>query len=477
MPFESQALQKREGYRDILRAWLMLDAAAQIDWPGREDAYDGTNRDVATLYEYWLYFLLIRVLKKDLGMELGPPEEDDDTLPFCSTDKGRMRINLRAGRESLCRFTWTGPSGDTLRIHFFYNRLFSRSKVDRRGTYSKGLRPDFTLVIIPGEIDESNWSKAEQRAESEGRIAYLHFDAKYRVEKLAEVFGEGEVESDSDKREAKATGTFKNADLYKMHTYSEAIRRTIGSYVLYPGDDPMNRTPNHGGSFNRFERYHEIVPGIGAFAVKPSKEGAEEEPTGLPFLITFLRDILNHQLSRFTQSYRISYWTEDTVKEAPLESYGSDGKPHTVATPDALVVLGFMPKDLAADFEERKYFYCRAIEEDGPVDIDIAAAAGASLIGWTAPHGGDRTSFPWVATIQTCRLLPKERLEIEIGRKTSTESPYYLYFTLSDIRPFNRLKLSELVPPNSYKTRSCLWKDVVKQPVADQQVLSLEQET
>ena len=57
-----------------------------------------------------------------------------------------------------------------------------------------------------------------------------------------------------------------------------------------------------------------------------------------------------------------------------------------VATPDALVVLGSMPKDLAADFEARKYFYGRAIEEDGPVNIDIAADAGASLIGWTAPH-------------------------------------------------------------------------------------------
>ena len=35
IPFESTTLQRREGYREILLAWLMLDAAAQLDWPGR----------------------------------------------------------------------------------------------------------------------------------------------------------------------------------------------------------------------------------------------------------------------------------------------------------------------------------------------------------------------------------------------------------------------------------------------------------
>ena len=73
IPFESTTLQRREGYREILLAWLMLDAAAQLDWPGREDAYDGTTRDVATLYEFWLYFLLVRAFRDRLGMV---PEQD-----------------------------------------------------------------------------------------------------------------------------------------------------------------------------------------------------------------------------------------------------------------------------------------------------------------------------------------------------------------------------------------------------------------
>ena len=31
-------------------------------------------------------------------------------------------------------------------------------------------------------------------------------------------------------------GIYKNADLLKMHAYKDAIRRTGGAYVLYPGD-------------------------------------------------------------------------------------------------------------------------------------------------------------------------------------------------------------------------------------------------
>ena len=51
IPFESTVLQGREGYREILRAWLLLDAAAQIDWLGRGEVYKGTSRNVALLYE------------------------------------------------------------------------------------------------------------------------------------------------------------------------------------------------------------------------------------------------------------------------------------------------------------------------------------------------------------------------------------------------------------------------------------------
>ena len=44
-----------------------------------------------------------------------------------------------------------------------------------------------------------------------------------------------------------------------MHAYKDAIRRTGGAYILYPGTD--NQNPLKG--------FHEIIPGLGAFAIRP----------------------------------------------------------------------------------------------------------------------------------------------------------------------------------------------------------------
>jgi predicted component of viral defense system (DUF524 family) len=70
--------------------------------------------------------------------------------------------------------------------------------------------------------------------------AGLHlFDAKFRLERFEEVLREAEQgsekasETDSDERK----GTFKRGDLYKMHTYRDAIPRSRSVWALYPGND------------------------------------------------------------------------------------------------------------------------------------------------------------------------------------------------------------------------------------------------
>lgn len=482
IPFDSTTLQRREGYRELLLAWLMLDAAAQLDWPGREEVYDGTSRDVATLYEYWLYFLLIKAFRNQVNMEPRheTPSQLGGELPFCCRpDDGRLVINLQQGKESYSRFTWES-GGRKLLLHFFYNRSFSRRGVTQRGTYSKTFRPDFTLVILPEEFATGDWAESERRAEAAGKIAYLHFDAKYRIETLAGVIGEadsdpshdelGQVEApdacEKQREEArgKASGTAKNADLYKMHTYNDAIRRTIGSYVLYPGDDPSDRV-----GANRFQRYHEIIPGIGAFALRPPVGG--RPPQGLTPLCDFIRDVLAHQLSRFTQSYRITTATEDTIRETPLAISRAGSVQETVSLPSATAVLGYMRKADIDSFKEGEFFYCQATDDQGtPLTLDISAAQGALFIGWWGSLTGPYQTTQWMARIVSCRLVGSEAIKHETGVEPSSGTVHYLLFKLADVSTFSPRDITDLVSKanqegkgGKFRTFQTQLKDVMQQ--------------
>jgi hypothetical protein len=80
-----------------------------------------------------------------------------------------------------------------------------------------------------------------------------------------------------------------------MHAYRDAIRRTAGAYVLYPGTPGRDRA---------FEEYHEILPSLGAFAIRPAHDGSA---SGLDFLARFIDAILEHLASRLTARERVTY--------------------------------------------------------------------------------------------------------------------------------------------------------------------------
>src|SRR5690606_16205552 len=63
LPLNSPVLQRKEGYREVLKAWLMFELAAKLVWHGGDDVYKGNKKDVAVLYEYWLFFKLLDLIK------------------------------------------------------------------------------------------------------------------------------------------------------------------------------------------------------------------------------------------------------------------------------------------------------------------------------------------------------------------------------------------------------------------------------
>lgn len=320
LPLNSPVLQRKEGYRDVLRIWLLFDLAARLVWKGGEDVYHAGKRDVALLYEYWLFFVLT-----DLIGDVFSLKPDIDGL-FEETSNG-LGIKLKSGKQTIISGKYVNPIRD-LAVEFSYNKTFSgNSDYPDGGSWTKSMRPDYSLSFWPSDIDR-------RTAEHQELIVHIHFDAKYRVKDISEILGDEDMDIDQEKDEERR-GTYKRADLLKMHAYKDAIRRTAGAYVLYPGK----------GKEELLRGFHEIIPGLGAFTIRPSRED-----NGSKGLIEFLERVRSHFLNRASQRDRLSYETFDIFKERddreikePLPEFidGRRIKPPS----ETFVLVGFCKND------------------------------------------------------------------------------------------------------------------------------------
>lgn len=290
LKLNSPVLQRKEGYRDVLRVWLMLYLAAKLVWSGGDDVYAAGKKDIATLYEYWLFFVLLELLE---GIFIIDPEELFNLIE--ETDD-KLNLQLRQGKFTAIEGISVMGSRK-LNIRFNYNRTFSGGKkYPHSGSWTTALRPDYTLSIWPHGISEST-------AEREELIVHIHFDAKYKISNFIQIVeSAGDQELDDEKVENRK-GNFKNADLLKMHAYKDAIRRTGGAYVLYPGN-PSDKSLKSG--------FHEIIPGLGAFSMRPSHAESDKES-----LATFIREILSHFVNRASQRELMAYNSFEAYKSAP----------------------------------------------------------------------------------------------------------------------------------------------------------------
>ena len=77
-----------------------------------------------------------------------------------------------------------------------------------------------------------------------------------------------------------------------MHAYRDAIRRSAGAYVMFPGTaEPLE-----------FREYVELIPGLGAFPLRP---GSDAGPVALG---RFVDDVLLHAADQATAEERNRYW-------------------------------------------------------------------------------------------------------------------------------------------------------------------------
>jgi predicted component of viral defense system (DUF524 family) len=316
LKISSPVLQRRSGYRELLKAWLRFNLAAQLNWKFDDDdnIFSGGKKDIATLYEYWIFFVLFKTFILKFGkQEQGQAVNWVNDL-IVSDSKG-LGLTLKQGLKKAFQFNYNSGKRD-LTIKFYYNRPFKGGRIygesKKSGSYTKNFIPDYTLSVWPAHMKEVEAEETES-------IVHIHFDAKYKVDYFykskayndqSESSEEEEISTDEldELKSVEAledSGTFKDIDLYKMHAYKDAIRRSGGAYILYPGSPDGN---------NVFQGYHEIIPGVGAFALRPSNENQ-----AIQNLQVFISDIIDNLSDIISQRERLAKKKYEIIKDQPIK--------------------------------------------------------------------------------------------------------------------------------------------------------------
>ncbi len=443
IPLSSPALQRKEGYREVLRAWLFFDAAAGLTWSGGDDVYAGGKRDIARLYEYWLFFKMLDWVGEAFGLPHSGGLED---LLQEAPGSGCLELLLKSGRH--CAIDGVSRLGPRpIHVKFSYNRTFGRRNgLGTAGSWSLRMRPDYTLSLWPEDLG------SELVAEEQELAVHVHFDAKYRKSTIREILGGGDPDRedadweslsepekeeqaklDNGRREEEEGGLCKRIDLLKMHAYNDAIRRTCGSYVLYPGSATDQKAP--------LRRYHEIIPGLGAFCVRPP-DGKTGEDGSAPAVLEFLRDIQAEMQKRTTQRER------DAVHRRAILNYGTGLGLAKESAPIALPEWSdeertkpLVPADtkvLVAVYKSKEHldWILHRMEYNFRLDSgrgSLDSLAGAMAARYLLLHGEDTRRRTW--WIFQLRQPPKIVSKAELERTGYPEPAHdrYLLFSLLNV--------------------------------------------
>ena len=280
LPTANQVLLKREGYRQIFSTFALIESNLGLQLE-LDDAIHPSQRNVAALYEYWTFLKLAEVVGEACH---------DPRAPFkLFRDHGDgLSLGLKRGQQSTLPWEVV-VAGRRLGVTLFFNRTFRVTDSDADGSWSRPMVPDASVLIRP--------LQGRTRVEHERDLdVWLHFDAKYRLDWNSSQFNkvrrEAEDKTALDDEEQERLGVSRRDDLLKMHAYRDAIRRSAGAYVLFPGTS----TPRS------FREYVGLIPGLGAFPLRPGDD------SGRAALRRFVGDVLLHAADQATAEERNRFW-------------------------------------------------------------------------------------------------------------------------------------------------------------------------
>jgi predicted component of viral defense system (DUF524 family) len=222
----------------VFRTFALTEVGARLALAWEiEDVFGASQRNVATLYEYWAFLQLAKTVGRVCGADLSAQalELSSDNLSLAFPRGGRSRLSW----QTLVR-------GRSLTVTLYFNREFLVSALPD-ASWTRAMRPDCSIKI---QADEHF-----TEVSSDELAIWLHFDAKYRVEYVDRQFtvsSGDQAKLAAEDEEIERLARSKREDLLKMHAYRDAIRRSAGAYVLYPGD--QHQYP--------FTEHHEVLPGL-----------------------------------------------------------------------------------------------------------------------------------------------------------------------------------------------------------------------
>lgn len=234
---ESMVLQKRTGYAQVYRYWLMLQSGLSM--------FDGTTnigmKQIWELYELWCFLKMKEMIGSlEFIKQCDETKESKETMlrPFSDTQMEHCVTFINTGNNDIVE----------LKYQHTYNRNNSETH-----TATTEQRPDIVLNI--------------KKADSDFVLTYL-YDAKYRV--MDDLRGSADDITDEPVPDA----------INQMHRYRDAIyygqnkhyaaKEIIGGYVLFPGrgDDEHVRNKYYFKSIGNIN--------IGAFPLLPDNDRDKE---------------------------------------------------------------------------------------------------------------------------------------------------------------------------------------------------------
>jgi hypothetical protein len=234
-----------------------------------------------------------------------------------------------------------------------------------------------------------------------------------------------------------------------MHAYKDAIRRTGGAYILYPGTE--NQKPLKG--------FHEIIPGLGAFAVRPSIEN-----NGVSELSNFIDSVINHLLDRASQrenaavkSYEIhkvkkKEYLDDNVTpnilNEPIPEYFDPSKSLKIIPDETFILVGYCRNIENLSWYMREGIYnFRMDDEHGSLALTSQVVSAKYLL--IREAGNNLASKIFKITSNGPKVITGTTLK-DLGYKSEKLKDYYLVINIDkelckdfNLSKFNFTELEE----------------------------------